>query len=79
MLDEPKVDKNICPVCEYAELPNPYEPGSYDICPQCGVEFGLEMTECYPAIKSAWLEAGRPFFITSHGNHEMWEKIWSAQ
>lgn len=49
-----------CPVCEWADLDIDPKLEDYNICPQCGVEFGFEAKELYPYIREAWIKAGRP-------------------
>jgi hypothetical protein len=59
-----------CPVCEYPDL-SEKPVSSYEICPQCGVEFGYEEPELYPHIRKAWLAAGKPCWST--------DRQWQAQ
>lgn len=54
--------KYVCPVCDYAELDEDPRLHNYNICDQCGVEFGNEAEELYPFIREAWIAAGRPFW-----------------
>lgn len=49
----------VCPVCDYPELEQDPHSLSYEICIQCGVEFGCELEEDYPAIRERWIAAGR--------------------
>ena len=65
-----------CPVCLGFTLDRPYDPLSYDICPQCFVEFGYEdsisledwrtrrepaLAERYLELREQWIAAGRPY------------------
>jgi hypothetical protein len=54
-----------CPVCEWAHLSeSPFEP-TYEICPQCGVEFGYDdFTLSHAELRERWVAAGRPWFST---------------
>jgi len=69
-------DKFQCPVCLGFTLNDPYEPLSYDICPQCFVEFGYEdsiplndwntrrdeaLAERHAELREQWIAAGRPY------------------
>ena len=53
-----------CPVCGWDKLEEDPLKCSYEICSQCGVEFGFESPELYPAIRTAWEAAGKPFWLT---------------
>jgi uncharacterized protein (DUF983 family) len=49
----------MCPVCEW---PNLYEDPtglSYEICRQCGTEFGADDPEDYPKRRERWISLGR--------------------
>lgn len=67
--------KFTCPVCDWPELEEDPETPSYEICPQCGVEFGYEPREAYPEIRRRWEEAGRPFWNDTHIQRDMWYRI----
>jgi len=64
---------NICPVCGFAGL---YEPsydargyGSYEICPSCGFEFGLDddpdRESAHRAWRARWAEEGCTWFSST--------------
>ncbi|MCL2812059.1 MAG: hypothetical protein FWD25_09265 [Clostridia bacterium] len=64
---------NICPVCNFVGL---YEPpydargyGSYEICPSCGFQFGLDddpdPEPAHRAWQARWVEAGCPWFSST--------------
>ncbi len=71
----------ICPICHYAEL---YEPpydasgyGSYEICPCCGFEFGLDegldRAAAFVAWREQWMRAGCPWFSSVRTAPEGWD------
>lgn len=51
-----------CPVCEYEKLDADPILETYDICDQCGTEFGYNKPSQYQAIREAWIGAGMPFW-----------------
>jgi len=61
---------NTCPVCGFAGLYDPpYDTqgnGSYEICPACGFEFGLDDDPdrelAHLAWRTQWAEDGCPWF-----------------
>ena len=64
---------NICPVCGFVGL---YEPpydargyGSYEICPACGFQFGLDddpdREPAHLAWRARWIEEGCPWFSST--------------
>ncbi len=74
-----------CPVCGYPGLDEPpymdYEVGSNDICPCCGVEFGLadggRLGEALQAkiieIRNTWVERGMCWRSRSEKPPEQWD------
>lgn len=73
----------VCPVCRY---PNLYEPpydqwgyGSYEICPCCGFEFGLDeglaREEAFIAWREQWARAGYPWFSSVRTAPEGWNPL----
>jgi len=70
-----------CPVCGFTGL---YEPpydargyGSYEICPACGFEFGLdddpEREPASRAWRERWVAAGCPWFSSARKPPEGWD------
>lgn len=59
-------EKNICPICGFDGLEEPYQLGSFDICPCCGIEFGYEdsvpraeyLPERWAHLRNKWKEKG---------------------
>jgi hypothetical protein len=58
----------ICPVCGYPQLAEPPRSpsggGSYEICPSCGFQFGVDDDDrgkTYEGARKAWQEAGMPW------------------
>ena len=57
---------NICPICNYDKLKEPpyneYGDGSYEICPCCGFEFGVddfpEKEKCQTEWRMRWINDG---------------------
>jgi prolyl-tRNA editing enzyme YbaK/EbsC (Cys-tRNA(Pro) deacylase) len=71
---------HICPVCGYEEL---YEPpydargcGSYEICPACGFQFGVdddpEKEPAHRAWRLKWAKGGYPWFSSARKPPEGW-------
>jgi hypothetical protein len=53
--------KYSCPVCFLPDMQNP--PKDYNICPQCGTEFGNDDLDwTYDELRDAWIAAGMPWF-----------------
>lgn len=59
---------HVCPVCGYPELAEPPRSpsggGSYEICPSCGFQFGVDDDDrgkTYDEARMAWLAAGSPW------------------
>ncbi len=52
-----------CPVCDWPLLTEDPKLLNYNICEQCGTEFGNEHPEQYPEIRAAWEQRGRPFWL----------------
>ena len=60
-----KSKQNICPVCVYPHLTEPAcgksGGGSYEICPSCGFQFGVDDDDKgipFKAWRATWLAAG---------------------
>ena len=56
----------VCPVCGYPGLEEPaYLPDgspSFEICPSCDTEFGLDDEQCSHAeLRQRWVDAGMPW------------------
>lgn len=68
-----------CLVCGYDEMPHP--PRDYNICPCCGVEFGLDDAfESHRELRDAWLQEGAPWFSSEHPfvrpvNWDAWDQL----
>jgi len=64
------MSKNICFVCGFDGLEEPAyneikEP-SYEVCPCCGFEFGVDETgdpDRYGSFRSKWISAGAEWFL----------------
>lgn len=64
-----------CPVCGCAELEEEPTPTSYEICPQCGVEFGYDdANTLYDVLREGWIAAGRPFWSTRAVGDPAWNE-----
>jgi hypothetical protein len=61
-----------CPVCGYPDLDEPpydkYGCSSFDICPSCGTEFGLDdkhaslsLSEMHAVLREQWASRGFPW------------------
>lgn len=60
----PRVFVYPCPVCGYAdnEWSEEVPDMSYDICAQCGVEFGLDdVSKTWEDLRHEWIAKGQPF------------------
>jgi len=71
-----------CPVCGYLELKEPPRGasggGSYEICPCCGFQFGVDDDDrelTYDEARKRWVAAGMPWFSKSR----MAPPKWSAE
>jgi len=59
----------------------PYPPRDYNICPCCGIEYGLEDAfETYDELRDEWLLAGGPWFSEAKpyvrpANWNAWEQL----
>jgi hypothetical protein len=60
-----KPNKNICPVCAYPTLNEPARSksggGSYEICPSCGFQFGVDDDDkgiTFDQARAKWLAGG---------------------
>ena len=75
--------KNICPVCNYDNLIDPpyneYGYGSYEICPCCGFEFGLDdfpdKEEGIKNWREQWIEGGYKWFSTCRFPPLNWDPV----
>lgn len=59
---------NTCPVCGYPALREPPHAssggGSYEICPSCGFQFGVDDDDkgiTYAVARERWVAAGHPW------------------
>ncbi len=72
-----------CLVCAYAQMPLP--PNDYNICPCCGIEYGLDDAfESYEDLRDEWLLAGGPWFSDADpylqpANWNPWSQLEAAQ
>jgi hypothetical protein len=57
----------MCPVCGY-DLPSI---GQYDICPCCGIEFGLHDATIH-ALRNAWIAGGCQWWSKSDPVPQNW-------
>lgn len=72
-----------CPICRYAGLYEaPYDErgyGSYEICPCCGFEFGLDegtdREAAFVAWRAQWLRDGCPWFSSIRTAPEGWDAL----
>ena len=68
-----------CPVCGYDDMP--HEPKDYNICPCCGVEFGLDDAfDTHEELRNLWLAKGAPWFslhkpYTPPLNWSAWDQL----
>ncbi len=53
----------MCPVCDWPRLDQDPKLLLYNICEQCGTEFGVERPDDYPNIRAAWEAVGKPFWL----------------
>lgn len=71
-----------CPVCGYDQMPDP--PRDYNICPCCGVEYGLGDTfDSHRELRNAWLLEGAPWFsrmppYVAPANWSAWDQLDNA-
>jgi hypothetical protein len=68
-----------CPVCGYPELDEPPRStsggGSYEICPSCGFQFGLDDDDGgigYATSRERWIAAGMPWSSRSRERPSTW-------
>ena len=50
-----------CPVCDNV-MGRPAK--DYNICSQCGTEFGYDAEENYPALRQQWIDSGKKHWYT---------------
>lgn len=68
-----------CLVCAYDQMPHP--PSGYNICPCCGVEYGLDDAfDSHEQLRDEWLAAGAPWFsqvvpYDRPANWDAWEQL----
>lgn len=71
-----------CRVCGYDQMP--YPPRDYNICPCCGVEYGIDDSfESYEELRDEWLAVGAPWFSNIDPylppvNWNAWDQLDSA-
>lgn len=52
-----------CPVCEWPNLGEDPLERTFEICPQCGVEFGYDDAgNTHAELRARWIAAGRPWW-----------------
>lgn len=68
-----------CPVCGYPKLQEPPRSpsggGSYEICPSCGFQFGVDDDDkgiTYLQWRKAWVEAGMTWYSKGHRKPQDW-------
>lgn len=77
-----KSKRHSCPVCDYPDLLEPPRSpsggGSYEICPSCGFQFGVDDDDkgiTYTAARATWIAKGSPW--TSKGTPQ--PKDWTMK
>ena len=79
-------NRNICPVCGYDKLFEvPYDSlqyPSYEICPCCGFEFGVDDEDkgfTFKTYREKWIKEGYHFYILEEKPDEWNEKVLAKQ
>ena len=67
MVQENKTDGCLCPVCGYPNLETPpygdAGEASFEICPSCGTEFGLDDDELtHEELRQNWIHSGAKWY-----------------
>jgi hypothetical protein len=67
----------ICPVCGYSGLIEPpysnQEP-SFEICPSCGTEFGLDDDDrSFDQLRDAWIASGSKWWSSHQAPPQGWD------
>lgn len=65
----------VCPVCGYDGLSSPpYSDGaaSFEICPACGVEFGVDDQADYDRHRQEWIARGMPWYSVGKPRPRDW-------
>jgi hypothetical protein len=71
-----------CLVCGYDQMPHP--PKDYNICPCCGVEYGLDDAfDSHRKLRNEWLKRGAPWFsllppYVAPVNWSAWDQVIRA-
>lgn len=78
-MDQNRTDsEHMCPVCGFLGLEEPAYDGnapSYEICPSCGTEFGLDdYDKSWTELRQRWIRKGCRFRFP-----EMKPPAWSAE
>jgi hypothetical protein len=69
----------LCLVCGYSQMPHP--PRDYNICPCCGVEYGLDdVFDSHEELRNQWLRDGARWFsgmgpYIMPPNWDAWEQL----
>ena len=77
MKESEAIKKHFCPVCGFNNLKEPVrgkegEP-SFEICPSCGVEFGVDDDESnYEELRGKWLKLGAKWYSKRINQPENW-------
>lgn len=71
-----------CPVCEYPKLQEPPRStsggGSYEICPSCGFQFGVDDDDrgiTYTTARETWISGGRKWYSRSRKQPADWPPL----
>lgn len=71
---------HVCPVCGYPSLTEPPRSpsggGSYEICPSCGFQFGVDdddRGQGYEDARKAWVAAGMPWSSKGIPTPKKWD------
>ncbi|CAN5913177.1 hypothetical protein BH11VER1_BH11VER1_27810 [soil metagenome] len=69
-----------CPVCGYPKLQEPPRSpsggGSYEICPSCGFQFGVDDDDkgiTFTQWRKTWVESGMPWSSRGQRKPENWD------
>lgn len=69
-----------CPVCQYPKLKEAPRSksggGSYEICPSCGFQFGVDDDDkglTFTAARTAWLKRGAPWSSSGQKAPKGWD------
>lgn len=58
--------KYTCPVCDYPDLETDPIERFFNICPQCGTEFGYsDFSKSHAELRAEWIAGGRKWWSES--------------